>query len=78
MPVARRVAVTSPAGPRGAFTEVLEGETLGDVAARVYGADAPGGPDALRRANRDILHDPGSDAQIRPGTVLRTPWSYND
>ncbi|MCA1684716.1 MAG: hypothetical protein LC745_01770, partial [Planctomycetia bacterium] len=57
------------AEPRGAFTRVRAGESLADVARRVYGAD-----DALKTlwlANRDLLDRP--DAPVTPGSILRTP-----
>jgi nucleoid-associated protein YgaU len=55
--------------PAGSFTDVAEGETLSDVARRVYGStDAT---DALWLANRDQLDRP--DARLRSGTTLRTP-----
>ena len=51
------------------FTVVGSGESITDVARRVYGTadDAS----ILWKANRDILTAP--DAPIEPGTVLRTP-----
>lgn len=55
--------------PRAAFTQVGAGESLKDVAVRVYG-----NPDATRHlwmANRDIIND--QNAPLRDGTLLRTP-----
>ncbi len=55
---------------RAPFTIVGAGETIADVARRIYG---PGDDDVqwLRRANRDVLDGPGE--ALPPGTVLRTP-----
>jgi hypothetical protein len=55
---------------RAPFTIVGEGETIADVARRVYG---PGNDDVqwLRRANREVLGGPGE--ALSAGTVLRTP-----
>jgi nucleoid-associated protein YgaU len=62
-------AVPVSTGPRSAFIVVQSGETLKDVAVRVYGsADRL---DVLWRANRDVL--PRSDSPLSPGAVLRTP-----
>jgi hypothetical protein len=63
------LARADDAEPRGAFTEVRDGETLGDVASRVYGE--AGEAEALWLANRDVLDR--ADAPLRPGTMLRTP-----
>jgi len=70
-----RVAARRPAPavaerePRGAFTLARAGESLTDVANRVYGsADSA---ETLWMANRDILDR--ADAPLRPGTLLRTP-----
>jgi nucleoid-associated protein YgaU len=54
---------------RAPFTIVGSGETITDVARRVYGTadDA----DMLWRANRDVVGEPG--APLAAGTVLRTP-----
>jgi hypothetical protein len=55
--------------PAGAFTDVVEGETLADVARRVYGsADAA---QALWLANRDRVDRP--DISLHSGVLLRTP-----
>jgi hypothetical protein len=55
--------------PRGAFTSVRPGETLPDVARRVYG---PGGDaERLWKANRDLIEK--QDSPLPPGTMLRTP-----
>jgi hypothetical protein len=56
-------------GPRSAFTVVQGGESLKDVAVRVYGSVDR--LDLLWRANRDVL--PRSDSPLAPGAVLRTP-----
>jgi hypothetical protein len=54
---------------RAPFTVVGSGETMADVARRVYGtADDV---ESLWRANRDIPREPGS--ALAPGTVLHTP-----
>jgi hypothetical protein len=51
------------------FTQALEGETLHDVALRVYGsADET---EALWRLNRDLVS--GREATLSAGTLLRTP-----
>jgi nucleoid-associated protein YgaU len=56
-------------GPRSAFTVVQGGETLKDVAVRVYGS--ANHLVLLWRANRDVL--PRSDSPLAAGAVLRTP-----
>jgi hypothetical protein len=64
--------VSQWAGPtrsNSAFTQSEEGETLADVAVRVYGTT-----DAARKlwlANRDIVQRP--KARLAAGTLLRTP-----
>ena len=65
------LAATAPAStvPRAAFTVVQKGETLKDVAVRVYGSSDR--LDSLWRANRDVL--PRSDSPLTAGAVLRTP-----
>jgi hypothetical protein len=55
--------------PRFAFTVVEEGETIWDVALRVYGST--GQADTLWRANRDALAR--KDSPLLAGTLLRTP-----
>ena len=55
--------------PRSPFTEVGPGESLADVAARVYGTTAS--VPTIWKSNRDILA--GQDAPLRAGMVLRTP-----
>ncbi len=55
--------------PRSAFTQVGEGETLADVASRIYGS--PEASRALWRANRDMIGSP--DATLQVGMLLRTP-----
>jgi Tfp pilus assembly protein FimV len=61
--VARKTAV------KGAFTRVESGESLADVAIRVYGSGQMAS--ALWRANRDQL--PGPTSRLEPGMILRTP-----
>jgi nucleoid-associated protein YgaU len=54
---------------RAPFTVVGSGETMADVARRVYGnADDL---ESLWRANRDVVS--GSGAPLSPGMVLHTP-----
>jgi hypothetical protein len=71
--VARTIPVHRPTirepGKRGAFTSVLEGETLADVASRVYGMQ--GDANVLWMANRDLVDR--KDARLHPGMILRTP-----
>jgi hypothetical protein len=67
-----RVASNRQARPparRSAFTEVAAGESLADVAVRVYGT--PDATNSLWRANRDVID--GRDASLQAGTLLRTP-----
>jgi hypothetical protein len=55
--------------PRSAFTLVGKGESLDDVAARVYGtADKA---EWLWLSNRDLIER--KDAALRAGMLLRTP-----
>jgi hypothetical protein len=54
---------------RPSFTEVGQGESLTDVAVRVYGTSAAAR--SIWKSNRDILG--GQDAPLRAGMVLRTP-----
>jgi hypothetical protein len=56
-------------GPQHPFTAVRQGETLRDVAIRVYGSADD--LDSLWRANRDVL--PRKDSPLAAGSVLRTP-----
>jgi hypothetical protein len=63
------VAAESPHEPPSAFTTTREGESLGDVAVRVYGSAEKA--DTLWRANRDLL--PHRDSPLIAGAVLRTP-----
>lgn len=65
----RKKAVPVPSQPRGAFTEVFEGESMADVAVRVYGN--PDATKSLWLANRDIVK--AQDEILRGGTFLRTP-----
>jgi hypothetical protein len=67
--VSRRSEVVRDPEPRGAFTSVRDGETLADVARRVYGPS--GDPNELWLANRDLIG--GKNAPLRAGTMLRTP-----
>jgi hypothetical protein len=62
-----RPAVGLPAQP--GFTLAGEGETLRDVALRVYGSADHA--DALWRLNRDLVGQP--DAILEAGALLRTP-----
>lgn len=55
--------------PRGEFTVARDGESLRDVARRVYGTRVDAA--TLWRANRDILDT--ADSPLRSGTLLRTP-----
>ena len=62
-------ASVAPAEPRSSFTTARDGESLDDVAVRVYGsADQV---DALWRANRDLLLR--RDSPLKAGDMLRTP-----
>lgn len=63
------MSTSAPIGPHSAFTVVQKGETLKDVAVRVYGSSDRLAP--LWRANRDLL--PKSDSPLSAGAVLRTP-----
>jgi len=58
-----------PPSRRGAFTQARAGETLADVARRVYGSAEAAGQ--LWLANRDMLDRP--DGALTPGVALRTP-----
>jgi hypothetical protein len=51
------------------FTLSAEGETLRDVAVRVYGSTER--TEALWRLNRDLVGE--RDAPLAAGTLLRTP-----
>jgi hypothetical protein len=68
-PAATPSAAAAPAGPRSAFTTVKEGESLEDVAIRVYGSADP--VNSLWRANRDLL--PQRTSPLQAGSILRTP-----
>jgi nucleoid-associated protein YgaU len=59
----------SPALPRPPFTVVESGETLVDVATRIYGSGDSA--EALWKANRDQLER--IDSELSRGTLLRTP-----
>jgi hypothetical protein len=67
----RSVARRLPPGrrPGSPFTDVGQGESLADVALRVYGSSDATEP--LWMANRDRVDRP--DATLPAGTVLRTP-----
>ena len=56
-------------GARSSFVEVEAGETLADVATRVYGSAES--LEAFWKANRDQLAKP--DSPLIRGTLLRTP-----
>ncbi len=60
---------SAPPRPRSAFTQVAEGESLTDIALRVYGDSES--VHSLWLANRDTL--PNQDSPLRSGTLLRTP-----
>jgi hypothetical protein len=66
---ARKRAAAAATETRGAFTQVRDGESLADVAARVYGES--GDAKALWSVNRDLVER--EDSPLRPGTLLRTP-----
>jgi hypothetical protein len=51
------------------FTQSLEGESLRDVARRVYGS--PDEAEGLWRLNRDLI--PRREGVLPAGTLLRTP-----
>ena len=55
--------------PRGTFTKARDGETLADVARRVYGDD--NALKTLWAANRDLLDR--VDDPVVAGSILRTP-----
>ena len=59
----------APSAKRGAFARAEEGETLGDIALRIYGTAEKA--EALWKANRDQL--PSQDAALTAGMLLRTP-----
>jgi hypothetical protein len=67
-PVARQ-ASGALRRPPSAFTTVHEGESLADVALRVYGSEDAA--ERLWRFNRDQLAGP--EEPLRPGMLLRTP-----
>lgn len=58
-----------PPGRHSAFTQVGVGESLSDVALRVYGTSEA--TIALWRANRDIIAH--RETPLNPGLLLRTP-----
>ncbi len=60
---------TKPNAPLGPFTEARPGETLEDVAWRVYGSDRV--VDSLRKANRDLVRDEA--VPLVAGALIRTP-----
>jgi nucleoid-associated protein YgaU len=55
--------------PRGPFTRVRDGESLFDIALRVYGSG--NAADSLWKANRDLIDR--EDTPLREGALLRTP-----
>jgi hypothetical protein len=68
--VVRKVArPANPRRPRSAFTTVAKGESLADVAYRVYGTEEA--KRSLWLANRDHLDQP--DSPLTAGMALRTP-----
>jgi hypothetical protein len=67
--ISRRSEAVRDPEPRGAFTSVRDGETLADVARRVYGPASD--PNTLWMANRDLIAR--KDAPLRAGMMLRTP-----
>lgn len=64
-----RNASSRVSAARGAFTKTKVGESLANVAERVYGTKSA--VDSLWRANRDVLNSP--DDPIEAGLILRTP-----
>jgi hypothetical protein len=64
---ARRSAPVLP--PREGFTQSRDGETLRDVAIRVYGSADEA--ESLWRLNRDLIRR--RDGNLPAGTILRTP-----
>jgi hypothetical protein len=66
--ISRRRAIVPPRHPL-AFTTVGAGESLADVAIRVYGS--PESAEMLWRANRDFIEQ--RDSSLRAGMLLRTP-----
>jgi hypothetical protein len=64
--ISRTRAVSAP---RSAFTVVSDGESLDDVAARVYGTTDRA--EWLWLSNRDLIER--KDASLRAGMLLRTP-----
>jgi hypothetical protein len=64
---AHRPVIVAPV--QEGFTVAFEGETLRDVALRVYGSADEG--EALWRLNRDLVGR--RDAVLGAGTLLRTP-----
>lgn len=63
------VPVETPRPGRAAFTHSVAGETLADVAVRVYGS--PDSTRTLWMVNRDVIDGPNS--VLVAGTLLRTP-----
>ncbi len=59
----------SPPSPRPSFAIVGDGESLADVAARVYGSEDAA--EALWKANRDQVER--IDSPLARGTLLRVP-----
>jgi hypothetical protein len=68
-PVSRRQDAPVETEPRGPFTRARRGESLADVARRVYGSDT--GILTLWSSNRDLIDR--EDAPLREGELLRTP-----
>jgi hypothetical protein len=67
--IARRDVPSRPPEPRGPFTRVRVGESLSDIALRVYGSG--NAADSLWKANRDLIDR--EDTPLREGALLRTP-----
>lgn len=74
--VARRVvegtskrAEAKSVGPHDAFTAAIAGETLQDIALRVYGNS--GSVEKLWKANRDLIDR--AEAPLKTGMLVRTP-----
>jgi hypothetical protein len=70
LPRVRVISRTRAASPtRSAFTLVGDGESLDDVAARVYGTTDKA--EWLWLSNRDLIER--KDVSLRTGMLLRTP-----
>ncbi|MFO0910163.1 MAG: hypothetical protein U0794_17770, partial [Isosphaeraceae bacterium] len=72
VPIASATPTGAPAvveAPRGAFTVVRPGESLREVARRVYGSEEAA--EGLWKANRDLIDE--AEGPLTPGALLRTP-----